>query len=325
MPFSLKAIAEGPRLTRMSDITCTKTNYGGWPNCLLLTNGLLELVATTDVGPRIIRCALKDGDNVFFNAPADLGKTGGDQWRPYGGHRLWHAPEAKPRSYAPDNSPIEHEWDGQVLTLREPTESSTGIEKQIAIRISADKATAEITHTLINHGTWDVDLAAWALSVMAPGGRAILPQEPFIPFPQKLTPARPLVLWNYTNMSDPRFTWGEKLIQLRQDPTAKNPQKFGTVTTLGWGAYENKGTVFLKYARHNPDAAYPDFGCSWEVYTNPAMLELETLSPLQKLRPGDSVGHVERWSVRKVPLATDETDILQKLEPAIKELRDGNL
>ena len=32
-----------------------KVSYGGWPNCVRLNNGKVELIITTDVGPRVIR------------------------------------------------------------------------------------------------------------------------------------------------------------------------------------------------------------------------------------------------------------------------------
>jgi hypothetical protein len=43
--------------------------YGGWPNCIRLSNGEIELVATTDVGPRIIRLGFVGGQNLFKNYP----------------------------------------------------------------------------------------------------------------------------------------------------------------------------------------------------------------------------------------------------------------
>ena len=49
---------------------------------------------------------------------------------------------------------------------------------------------------------------------MAADGRLSVPQEDFIPHPDMLTPARPLVLWPFTRMNDPRFTWGDRLIQM---------------------------------------------------------------------------------------------------------------
>ena len=29
--------------------------YGGWPNCARVANDQIELIATTDVGPRVMR------------------------------------------------------------------------------------------------------------------------------------------------------------------------------------------------------------------------------------------------------------------------------
>ena len=85
-----------------------KVSYGGWPNCVKLSNDQIELIATTDVGPRIIRFGYVGGQNLFTECKDQLGKTGGDKWRSYGGHRLWHGPEDPQRTYYPDNSPIEH-------------------------------------------------------------------------------------------------------------------------------------------------------------------------------------------------------------------------
>jgi hypothetical protein len=82
-----------------------------------------------------------------------------------------------------------------------------------------------VTHILINRNLWVIELAAWALSVMAPGGVAILPQPPFIPHGEKLLPARPLVQWHYTDMTDPRWKFGRKFILLRQDPNAPSSRR----------------------------------------------------------------------------------------------------
>ena len=94
-----------------------KYEYGGWKNCIRLDNCKIELVVTTDVGPRIIRFGLNRGQNLFNEIREQLGKTGGDQWLIYGGHRLWHAPEDIHRSYFPDNSAIKYSWDGSTLKL----------------------------------------------------------------------------------------------------------------------------------------------------------------------------------------------------------------
>jgi hypothetical protein len=56
--------------------------------------------------PRIIRFGFIDQENMFKEYPEQMGKLGGDQWLIFGGTRLWHAPEAQPRTYYPDRDPV---------------------------------------------------------------------------------------------------------------------------------------------------------------------------------------------------------------------------
>ncbi|MEN3001404.1 MAG: hypothetical protein ABDI19_06135 [Armatimonadota bacterium] len=273
-----------------------------------LSDGVWELIATTQVGPRLIRFGFVGGQNLFWEHPEQQGKTGGSEWRIYGGHRLWHAPEHPIRTYAPDNDPIEWDWNGVRLVLRPPVEAPTGIQKEIEIRWH--EGFIEVIHRLTNQNLWAVELAAWALSVMAPSGRAIIPQEPFRPHPEALLPVRPLALWAYTDMSDPRWRWGKRYLQLRQDPKMPTPQKCGVLNRQGWMAYLLRDELFLKRFDCLPEATYPDFGCNCEVFTNADMLELETLSPLMRLEPGATLVHVEWWSLHKMGELSEEEDAL---------------
>ena len=122
-----------PLGAQAAEVNMEKVEYGGWPNCVKLSNGKIELVITTDVGPRVIRLGFVGGQNLMREYASMLGKTGGDEWRIFGGHRLWHAPEAKPRTYSPDNGPVEYEWNGRTLRLTQPVEADTGIQKQMEI------------------------------------------------------------------------------------------------------------------------------------------------------------------------------------------------
>ena len=291
--------------------------YGGWPNCVRLSNDRIELVATTDVGPRIIRFGFSGGRNLFKEFPETLGKTGGDAWRLYGGHRLWHAPEVKPRTYCPDNDPVAHRWDGRALRLRQQAEPTTGIAKEIQISLDAQADHVTVVHRLTNEGPWTVRLAPWALTVMAAGGRSIFPQEPYRAHTECLDPARPLVLWHYTDMSDPRWVWGKRYVQLKQDPGRPAPQKAGFANSSGWAAYVLGDDVFLKCFGFDPNAAYPDGGCNTETFTNQDMLEIESLGPLVALAPGASVEHTEHWSCFKARVGEDDDAIDADLLPLL--------
>ena len=293
--------------------------YGGWPDCIRLSNREIELVATTDVGPRIIRLGFLGGQNLFHNYPATLGRTGDPEWNNYGGHRLWHAPEVFPRTYAADNVPVEHSWDGKSLTLRS-TEARNGIEKETRVTLSATAPRVDVAHRITNRGPWALELAAWTLSVMASGGRAIYPQEDYKPHPEYLAPARPVVLWHFTDMSDPRWTWGRKYIQLRQDPQATTKQKAGLLNSKGWAAYVLGNDVLVKRYPYHPGAAYADMGCNTDTYTDPEMLEVETLSPLTRLEPGEHIDHDESWLLARVDCGPSEADIDAHILPLLDRL-----
>lgn len=293
--------------------------YGGWEHCLRLTGDDIELIVTLDVGPRIIRFGPLGGQNLFKEFDDQMGKTSGSEWLAFGGHRLWHAPEVFPRTYAPDFEPVDHTWDGNVLKLVQKTEQQTGIQKQLEIRIQ--NGGVHLMHRLINRNPWAIELAPWCLSVMAAGGRLIVPQEDFIPHPDVLTPARPLVLWYFTRMTDPRFTWGDRLIQMREDGRINSKQKFGIRNTRGWAAYQVKSDLFIKSIAFDSEATYPDMGCNCEFFTMPGMLEVESLGPLVQLEPGAETEHNETWWVTSnVELPQDEELLIAALNPYLKSI-----
>lgn len=296
-----------------------KVNYGGWPNCVRLTNGQVEMIVTTDVGPRIIRLGFAGGQNLFNETKAEMGKTGGSEWRGYGGHRLWHAPEAIPRTYFPDNTPVGHTWDGKTLKLTQSIETTTGIVKEMEVTLDPNENHVTVMHRLINKNQWDVELAPWCLTVMAAGGRAIFPQEPFRSHDEYLLPVRSMVMWGYTDMKDPRWTWGAKYIQLRQDTRAKTAQKVGLMNTLGWAAYTLNGELFLKRFGYDPKVTYPDYGCNTETYTDPNILEVETLGALARIPPDGRAEHVEHWFLYRVQVGDSEASIEERLAPLVKQ------
>jgi len=299
-------------------VTVEKIKYAGWQNCYRLSNGLVDLIVTTDVGPRVIRFGFVGEENEFKEYEEMVGRTGGAEWRIYGGHRLWHAPEARPRTYYPDNSPVDFERRNGFVRLIQPTEQITGIQKEIDIRLSPNQAHVELTHRLRAHKHWLEELAPWPITVMAPGGKAIVPLPPLAAHEERLLPTHTIALWAYTDMSDRRWTWGSKYVMLAQDPGAGTPQKAGFVVTDGWVAYTRGGHLFVKRFDYLEGRRYPDFGSSVEVFTDADMLELETQGPLVRLGPGMTVEHVEQWLLfRGVPLPSKDTDIDRHLLPKL--------
>ena len=295
-----------------------KVAYAGWHNCIRLSNGQIELIATTDVGPRIIRFGFVGGTNFMKEYPEQVGKTGGDEWRIYGGHRLWQAPEDLKKSYALDNGPVAHNWNGGTLKLTQKVDA-TGIEKEIDITMDAKRDRVTLVHRLTNRAPAGVSLAVWALSAMAPGGRAIFPQEVYRSHSDQLLPVRAMAVWGYTDMKDPRWTWGTKYIQLRQDNAVATPQKLGMTNTLGWAAYVIDKAIFINRFGYDSSGQYPDFNSNCETYTDGTMLEVETLGPMTQLAPNESVEHTEEWYLFHAEVGKDEVALDKTLMPLIQQ------
>ena len=279
----------------MTNFVIEKVEFMGWPNCFRLSNGRIQLIVTTDVGPRIIHLSIHDGENIFRVYDELAGQTGGDEWLNYGGHRLWHAPEDPVRTYYPDNTAVTVEHQDNFIRFIKDTEPTNGIQKEIDLSLHPEKPEAIITHRLCNHNQWAVEAAPWALSVMREGGQGFLLHPPRQSHSDCLVPLSALILWSYTNLGDGRYSFSPRTTRLQQIPSAETPQKVGIHTTAGWCGYQWQDLLFLKQVKPNPSASYPDMGSRMELFTDATMLEVETLGPLTAIQPGQVVEHIERW------------------------------
>ena len=303
-----------------AQVTVEKVRCLAQPNCYRLANGTVEVVVTTDIGPRIIRYAFIGEDNILGEMPEDTVKTELGIWKPWGGHRLWTAPEAMPRSYSPDNDPVTYTIEGNTIRLVQRVEPQTGIQKELSVTLEAKGTGVTIAHRLTNRNMWDIEVSPWALTIMNGGGEVIIPQEPYRSHDDYLLPARPLVMWHYTDLSDPRWTLGKKYIRLRTDAQLKEPQKVGVGNAQGWAAYLRHRTLLVKRFAWIKGATYPDFGSNTETYTAGSFIELETLAPMTRVTPGGSADHTERWFLFKgVDVGASEQTLDAALRRALDE------
>jgi len=260
-----------------------------------LDNGLLRLEVLADAGPRIARLFAFGSPNLLAELPLDqkLASQYGDFYF-RGGHRLWHSPEAIPRTYIPDNAGLTVDDLPDGLRLNGPTEPGTGIAKTIEIHLAEKRATATVVQTLRNDGLWAVELAPWALTMLRLGGTAIFPQPVGNADPHGLLNNRILSIWPYTRINDPRLALRDDFILIRANPSLP-PVKIGYYNPHGWSAYWLDGVLFRKTFDLHPGATYPDNGCNTETYCNHLFIELESLGPLTRLAPGQSVTLTETW------------------------------
>lgn len=297
--FRIAALAAALCLGASGAVKVEKVGYKGWPNCYRVSNGEVELIVTGDVGPRIMRFGFVGGQNVLKEFEDQLGKSGEEKFQLRGGHRVWKAPEDPVATWAPDNVPVTVTVAADGLTAREPVEPVTGLQKEISVAMAATGSGVTVSHRILNKSLFPLEFAPWALTMMAQGGVAITGFPPRGKHPEMLEATNPLVMWAYTDLSDKRWTFTKKYMMLRQDPKNAEPQKLGTFNPKTWAGYLLNGEFFLKQLTPDPAKTYPDFGCSFETFTNADFLEIETLGPMTKIQPGAAVDHVERWSLHR--------------------------
>lgn len=322
------AWAESAAIPPMQDTLISKEAYLGWPNTYRLNNGIIEARVVTDIGPRIIDVRRLGGENLLYVRPSEAGKSGEAEWTFRGGWRLWVAPERQETTYALDNDPCVVEVDGHTLRVTAPKQLAAGIQKQVDVTLRPGESRLRIVSHIANISGQPVTYAPWSLPVLRPGGRAFVPMD--LGSATAFDDLRRYFLWSYTEIDDPRYRWGNRLIEIdhrKVRPAAPQQQgrrddesKIGSDSTQGWAAYLLGDTLFFKRFPHAPGKRYPDGGATIEVYSSAEFLELENLGPLTGFAPGESIVLPEDWWIfPNVSIPTSEAAALAALQPFIEQ------
>lgn len=301
----------------MSEITLNEIQYKNFGRCVELSNGIIKVIVTIDVGPRIINYSFVDGENIFWEDIDRLETTDeveecyGSPWYLYGGHRLWTSPEASPRTYYADNDPVSYKAVPGGAVFTQKTQKINQVQCEITVTLAPDSSDVKVTHRITNKNAWDITFAIWALSVMSQGGLEIIPQPTS---DTGLLNNRVIGIWPYAKFTDSRITWGDRYIAMKQDPEIAPAYELGINSEHGFAMYFNHGDVFVKKFDLVKGGTYPDGGMSFESYVCGNFLECESLGELKSVAPGEWVEHSERWSLSKAsaPERFDE-ELLDRL------------
>ena len=288
----------------MNNVKIEKINYSNYGECVRLSNSIIEAVITLDCGPRIIRFSFIGKDNFMFEdidrvvnnkseaVEAVFGK--GSKWYIYGGHRIWLSPEDMPLSYYPDNEKVICNKIENGVEIIAPVQRVNEVQYRFEIIMNAEKPKLEINHYVTNTGYNTRNNSIWCLTVLDKGGLEVIPQPLY---DTGLLANRVLSLWPYADMSDERVYFGKKYITLKQDKDTNSAFKFGINNIRNFAAYFNHDSLFIKKYNCNPDGKYPDYGTSFETYTNNHFIEMETLGELTDITPGSTAFHGEQWEL----------------------------
>ncbi|HET7235641.1 MAG TPA: hypothetical protein VFK59_04330 [Actinomycetota bacterium] len=260
--------------------------------CVRLQGERSTLHVTVSAGPRIIGLSGR-GHNVMAVVPdATLERPGGAPFRLMGGHRLWASPEVPEITYEPDERPCSVSSIADGVRVEAPADGA-GLVKALEIRAAGEDWIVD--HELRNASASALTVAAWAITQLRSGGRAVLPLGDRVPGYQA---DRSLVLWPYTDLDDPRLAFEGDGVAVQAVP-GDGPVKVGAAPGRGWVSYTFDDEVFEKRVEVDPSRPYPDRGAAVQVFARDDFCELETLGPLVTLGADEATTHRETWTLRE--------------------------
>jgi hypothetical protein len=257
-----------------------------------------RLVVVHSIGPRIAFFGRAGGANLLYWDETRAQARG--DWRLYGGHRMWIArtgADESEETYAPDNAPCRVKRIANGIRVTAPLDASR-IEKTIAIRARDGEWT--IDHVLRNASDMLWAGGVWALTATRPlrSTRYEVPLDGGDPRWDVISIVIPR-RWggsHTTRIADPQFTLTDDALAFRARGVEGKRLAYAPRGTLTMA--DQRG-LFTKVARVVDGGAYP-YGANIAAYLAPksVMVELETMSPAQTLRPAQVQHHVETWTLR---------------------------
>lgn len=317
-------------------------DYNGW-SAFRLTNGLVTVVVVPAIGGRIMEYTLGDYPFLWVN-PDEAGplheppQTAEERvWHNYGGYKAWPAPQ-KQWGGPPDplGSNLESgEWTSEVTTPRGPVaevelvsledKEVTGLQITRQIKLFAGTTRLAVTETFRNVSDQPITWSIWTVT-QVPGSLSDKKynEESRIYFPLNPNSKHEQGFWPLTAEKQSggpeqfRVIDGGKLMQV----SYRNKfWKIGADCVAGWMAYVDELHEYAYIKRfpvHKLDD-YPDQGATVEVYTNGgdlSYMEMEVLSPIHTLQPGDQFSVTEEWYATQIggPIR-DTTELAAIREP----------
>lgn len=264
----------------------------------IVDNGIVRVEFLLDAGPRIVRLELNERPhNVLSETPELSWPTKyGSRFEMIGGHRLWVAPEAPADEQVPDNQPVDVSRRADGVEITGNTLTREGFRRQMVVAVDAATSGVRVHHKLTNESDCAHVAAAWAITALAVGGVATLPQPTEPVDGQQQLPNRRLVLWPYSSLNDPRIELGDEAIRIHAKP-AEGWLKLGYFSRSGLMSYDCCGVRFMKRFDVDDIAEHADQGCNAESFVCDEFVELESLGPLRSVAPGETIEHAETWSL----------------------------
>ncbi len=319
-----------------------KAVYKGW-EVYSLQNEWIRLLIAPQLGGRIIQLNFK-GYEFFFVNPAFEGQrsesdqNAGDVWKNFGGEKIWPAPQGwdSPSFWPGPPDPILDGGNYDIFALREhgislrsPVDDFTGLQLHREVLIDSERAEINIRVRFENKSSISRCWAIWPVAQMN-----ILPG-------QKDDTYQVVIPLNADSVFQNRYNVMHGLVNNPQNQPEGNRLiinykyligKTGLDTNGGWVAFCDKinGKVFVMSFEYQEGKIYPD-NTTVQVWTqgrgtiysrneirqlpddqelNPPYTEIELLSPLENIAPGESISFTYRMKVCTIPAGESVISVL---------------
>lgn len=287
-----------------ASVQVVRQNYRGWSNSLVMGNGLVEVVVVPEVGRVMQFRRVGQTNGPFWENEKLLGKPMPDRpWEvahgSFGGDKTWPAPQSAwnwPPPDVFDATPVQAQVrPDQSVVLTSPVSPRFGLRTQRRLVLDPTQPVLHIETTYEKVTGEPMEVSVWVITQMRS------PEAMFLPIPAGTR----FPLGSSTNWGIPeaQFQRVGSLARFTRAPDQAHKVGNDGESMVWVGPTE---VVRIDLPRKS-DAAYPDGGCSVEIYTNPdpvPYVELETLGPLQRLRAGESLSATNRYRLE----ARQETD-----------------
>ncbi|MBI4662536.1 MAG: hypothetical protein HY735_27290 [Verrucomicrobia bacterium] len=273
----------------MPNAQFSSTNYHGWSNSIVLSNGQVETAIVPAVG-RVMQFRFVDqAEGPFWENIKLYGKQpAANSWDTagsFGGDKVWPAPQSV-WNWPPPRGFDSLSYTGSVakgeVTLAGPVDSTFGTRVVRRISLHPVEPILRVSSTFEKRIGKTNQMSVWVVTQVKEAERVFVP-----------VPAGSLFPNGYTALGTvPKGTVVTNgLVSLARDPSAGC--KVGNdAGALLWVGTNSVLLVESPRVPGIPKNGYPDAGCSAEVYTNPnptPYIELEMLGPLVRLGTNDTL------------------------------------
>jgi len=298
-------------------IAISKTNYHGWSNSIVMSNGNVECIVVPAIG-RIMQFKFvgeKDGpfwENVDLRGKAPNPQS--SEWLNFGGDKTWPAPQSDwptitPRAWPPpvafDCLPVSAQITSNSVTIISPIDPHYKIQTERTIKLLPGQPKMSVSTIYQNKGDQSHRVSVWVITQLKDPIRMYVP-----------IPANSLFPEGYNKQSDqlpPGLKREGTFLSLSRNRAANHKLGFDAGSLLWIGEREMVRMDSPRVA----GAKYPDKSSSAEIYTNAdplAYVELEMLGPIEELAPGKSIERTCVYTLLKRSNKSVELDAQEALK-----------